>query len=126
MNGCTGLGADCLSGLGNGGIRGIVAVSEPTFVWSLYYPAPETRKWRIHGIDVDGREGIHVDIFMYCDQLRHSPKLNACKVCHEHHELPESQEERYAYRWYPSKPSLKSVVQWRRRNAERGIDSLFM
>lgn len=94
---------------------------EPTFVWTLYYPAPETRRWRITGIDVDGQQGLHVEVFMYCDQRKHSPKMNLCKVCHERHELPESTDERYAYRWYPAKPSLKSVVQWNRRNWERTI-----
>lgn len=96
---------------------------EPTFIWSLYYPAPETGTWRIHGIDIDGRNGLHVDVFMQCDQLRHSEKLNMCMVCKENHELPEGTDQRYAYRWYPMKPSLKAILQWRRRNAERGIES---
>jgi hypothetical protein len=96
-------------------------MSSPTFIWSLYYPAPETEKWRITGLDVDGRNGLEVEIFMHCDTLRHGPKLNTCAVCHERHELPKPTDERYAYRWYPSKPSLKSVVQWNRRNWERVI-----
>lgn len=94
-------------------------MTEPTFVWTLYYPAPETRNWRIRGMDVDGRDGIEVEVFMQCDKLRHSPKLNMCRVCLEHHELPKATDERYAYKWYPSKPSLKSVIQWNRRNWER-------
>ncbi len=70
-------------------------------------------------MDVDGRKGLDIDIFMYCNKRRHSPKLNRCKVCREHHELPEATDERYAYRWYPMKPSLKAVIQWNRRNWER-------
>ncbi len=96
-------------------------MGEPTFVWSLYYPAPETRAWRITGLDVDGQAGLHIDILMHCDQYRHSPNMNGCAVCLERHELPTPSEERYAYKWYPSKPSVKSVIQWRRRNWERGL-----
>lgn len=98
-----------------------VAMSKPTFIWSLYYPAPETGTWRIHGIDVDGRQGLEVEVFMQCDKLRHSPKLNKCAVCQEHHELPKATDERYAYRWYPRRPSLKAIVQWNRRYWEREI-----
>lgn len=96
-------------------------MSKPTFIWSLYYPAPETHKWRITGVDVDGRAGLHVDVFMQCDELRHSPKLNICMVCREHHELPEGTDQKYAYRYYPMKPSLKAIIQWNRRNWEREV-----
>jgi hypothetical protein len=96
-----------------------LTIYKPTFIWNLYYPAPETNKWRITGLDIDGRSGLYIDIFMHCDTLRHSPKLGICQVCREHHELPELSDERYAYRWYPLKPSLKSVIQWNRRNRER-------
>lgn len=94
-------------------------MNEPTFIWSLYYPAPETRKWRITGFDYDGQAGIEIEVAMYCDKLRHDPKLNICRVCRERHALPEPTDQRYAYRWFPMKPSLKAVVQWNRRNWER-------
>jgi hypothetical protein len=96
-------------------------MSKPTFIWSLYYPEPETRKWRITGLDLDGQQGLHIDIFMYCDKMKHSPNHNMCMVCHERHALPVPTDQRYAYKWYPSKPSLKSVVQWNRRNWEREL-----
>lgn len=100
---------------------GVGAMIAPSFIWSLYYPAPETRKWRITGIEVDGKIGLEVEVFMYCEELRHSPKLNVCRVCRRCHELPKPTDERYAYKWYPMKPSLKSIVQWNRRNWERII-----
>jgi hypothetical protein len=105
----------------NLGATKTVTPVEPSFVWSLYYPAPETKHWRVTGMDVDGQQGVYVDVLMHCDQLRHSPGLNRCKVCFECHELPKATDERYAYRWYPSKPSIKSVMQWNRRNWERRV-----
>lgn len=98
-------------------------MGKPTFIWSLFYPAPETRTWCISGLDVDGRLGLEAEVLMYCDTLRHSPRLNMCRVCGAHHELPKPTNQRYAYKWYPMKPSLKSVMQWNRRNWERGVDA---
>lgn len=102
--------------------NGSINMTKPTFVWSLFYPAPKTRNWRITGLDVDGQQGIYIDVLMYCDKLRHSPKLNMCQVCRQHHELPKPTDERYAYKWYPMKPGIASVIQWRRRNRERGFN----
>ena len=90
-------------------------------VWTLYYDPPETRNWRITGKDVDGKQRIEVEVEIDCRKYRHAPNLGFCKFCELNHELPERSDERYVYRWYPAKPSLKAVMQWERRRREKEL-----
>lgn len=93
-----------------------------TDTWHIYIPAPEVKRWRITGVEVDGKQGIEVVIKMSCDELEHSPLRNHCRMCGKRHEPPKATDQRYAYRWYPMLPSVRSIMQWKRRNFERGLD----